>query len=102
MERNNIKFKYLMNLWKVLPSYPNPDDVVYELSVYMVKDGRPNGSFSDQTLRHVFGKEWDTPVFQNLFKKMLSDETITEDLTKNSNQKVKKTWYKIKDNPYYR
>jgi len=42
MDKNKIKFKYLMNLWRTLPDYPTKEDAIYELNVYLLKDGRPN------------------------------------------------------------
>jgi len=43
MNRGRIKFKYLLSVWKTMPDYPTQEDVVYELSLYLIKDGRPNG-----------------------------------------------------------
>ena len=97
MDKNKIKFKYLMNLWKTMPEYPTKEDLIYELSVYLMKDGRPNGSFSLQTLKGPFGQNWEeTPL------KQIVDEMIEKGEFEVDTKKVSpKVWYKIKNNPYY-
>ena len=89
-----------MNLWKVLPGYPTTDDFIYELNVYLVKDGRPNGSFSEQTLTSAFGKGWEETKIKDAFETLIKNGSLIEDTTKSGKQQ--KTWYKIKDNPYYK
>ena len=49
MNRNKIKLKYVLNLWKSLPEYPTKEDVLYEIKSFLVRDSRP-GEFSHQTL----------------------------------------------------
>lgn len=89
-----------MNLWKVLPNYPTQDDFIYELNVYLVKDGRPNGSFSEQTLTSAFGKGWEETKLKSIFETLVRNGSLIEDSTKSSSKQ--KSWYKIKDNPYYK
>ena len=43
MEKNKLKMKYLLGIWKDLPEYPTKEDVIYELNSYLIKDGRPDG-----------------------------------------------------------
>jgi len=97
MNRNKIKFKYLLGVWKTLPEYPTPEDVIYELSLYLLKDGRPNGEFSPQTLKSVFGGGWESNKHGEIIKKMITDGDFEE--TKKST--AAKKWYKISKNPYY-
>ena len=97
MDRNKIKFKYLMNLWKTMPEYPTKEDVIYELSVYLMKDGRPNGSFSLQTLKGPFGPNWEETKLKQIVDEMIETQEFVIDEKKVS----PKTWYKIKNNPYY-
>jgi hypothetical protein len=97
MDRNKIKFKYLMNLWKSMPEYPTKEDVIYELSVYLMKDGRPNGSFSLQTLKGPFGPNWEETKLKQIVDEMIETQEFVIDEKKVS----PKTWYKIKNNPYY-
>lgn len=97
MEKNNIEFKYLMNLWKILPGYPTKSDIVYELSVYLLKDGRPNGEFSFQTFNSAFGPDWEKTEHKELLEKMINEGDFEE--TQKSS--AAKRWYKIKNNPYY-
>ncbi len=86
-----------MNLWRSSPDYPSKEDVVYELSVYLMKDGRPNGSFSFQTLKAPFGPNWEETKIKDLIDEMIQIGEIEVDTKKVS----PKTWYKIKNNPYY-
>ena len=97
MDKNKIKFKYLMNLWRTMPEYPTKEDVVYELSVYLMKDGRPNGSFSLQTLKGPFGSNWEETKIKDLVDEMIQTGQFEVDTKKIS----PKVWYKIKNNPYY-
>jgi hypothetical protein len=80
-----------------MPDYPTKEDVVYELSVYLMKDGRPNGSFSIQTLKAPFGPNWEETKFKTLVDEMIESGEFELDDKKSSS----KVWYKIKNNPYY-
>jgi hypothetical protein len=86
-----------MGLWKTLPEYPNPDDIIYEISLYLMKDGRPNGEFSEQTFNSIFGKNWAQEKTGNIISGMIEAGSIKEIDKKSGNKK----WYTIKDNPYY-
>jgi hypothetical protein len=97
MDKNKIKFKYLMNLWRTMPDYPTKEDVIYELNVYLTKDGRPNGSFSLQTLKAPLGPNWEETKFKQIVDEMIETGEFEVDTKKVS----PKVWYKIKNNPYY-
>jgi hypothetical protein len=97
MNKNNIKFKYLLGLWKTMPQYPTKEDVVYEISLYLLKDKRPNGDFSEQTFNSIFGKNWKNEKSGDIISEMLENNDIIE--TKKSTPSKK--WYTIKNNPYY-
>jgi len=86
-----------MGLWKTLPEYPNPDDVIYEISLYLMKDGRPNGEFSEQTFNSIFGKNWSKEKVGEVINQMISSGSIQGVEKKTGNKK----WYSIKENPYY-
>jgi hypothetical protein len=86
-----------MNLWRTMPNYPTKEDAIYELSVYLVKDGRPNGSFSEQTLKAPFGSDWEITKYKQIIDEMIETGELEVDVKKVSS----KTWYKIKNNPYY-
>ena len=86
-----------MGLWKSLPEYPNPDDVIYEISLYLTKDRRPNGEFSEQTFNSIFGKNWAQEKIGNVISRMIESGSINQIAKKSGNKK----WYVIKDNPYY-
>ena len=98
MERNKTPFKYLMNLWKHLPGYPTGEDVIYELSVYLMKDGRPNGEFSHQTFNSAFGSEWETSKHREILDYLIKNGEFEET---NKSTSAKK-WYRIKQNPFYK
>ena len=97
MNRNKIKFKYLMNLWKSLPSYPTQEDILYELCSYLEKDGRPNGEFTFQTFNSLWGSKWMETKHHELVQQMFDAGLFIESSEQGSN-KVK---YKIKDTPGY-
>jgi len=97
MKRDKIKLKYLMGLWKQLPSYPTSEDIVYELTVYLAKDGRPNKEFTFQTLNSVFGKNWEHGPNYARVQEMIQNGEIIKTEKKDSG----KEWYKIAFTPYY-
>ena len=96
MNKNKIKFKYILNLWKSLPSYPTKDDVIYEISVFLVKDGRPNGDFSSQTFKSIFGSSWEK-THGDVIDLMVKDDDFEESQKSTETKK----WYRIKNNIYY-
>jgi hypothetical protein len=97
MKREKIKLKYLMGIWKHLPNYPTSDDMIYEITSYLIKDGRPNGEFTFQTLNSVFGKGWEkTEVYQKIGQMIEKGEISRSEKKDNG-----KEWYKITENPYY-
>ena len=79
MQKNKLKFKYLMNLWKSLPNYPTQEDVIYELCVYLEKDGRPNGEFTQQTFNSVWGNSWTETKHFAVVQRMI-DQGIFEEI----------------------
>jgi hypothetical protein len=95
MNKNKIKFKYLLNVWKFLPEYPTKEDLIYEISVYLIKDGRSNGEFSIQTFNSIFGSSWEKNKQGEIIKCMIEDG----DLIESSKSTAAKKWYKI--NPKY-
>ena len=78
MNRNKIKFKYLLNLWRHLPEYPTKEDVIYELNVFLVKDGRPDGDFSQQTFKSVFGSNWDKSKHGEILNELIKSGEFVE------------------------
>jgi hypothetical protein len=86
-----------MNLWKSLPSYPNAEDVIYELCVYLEKDGRPNGEFTLQTFNSIWGSKWVETKHFELVQSMLQNGTFTEIGEEGSNKKK----LKLKETPEY-
>ena len=86
-----------MGIWKMLPDYPTSDDVIYEISLYLMKDGRPNGDFSEQTFNSIFGKSWNSEKIGTVISSMLESGSMEETDKKSGNKK----WYRIKNNPYY-
>jgi hypothetical protein len=98
MNRNKAKLKYLLNIWKSLPQYPTKEDVVYEITAYLIKDGRPNGEFSPQTFKSIFGSGWDKGAHGLVINSMIKEGEIEE--TPKSSETKK--WYRIKNNIYYK
>jgi hypothetical protein len=91
MERNKTKFKYLLGIWKSLPDYPTNEDISYEISSYLIKDGRNGGEFSDQTFKSIFGSGWEKTRIKEVINEMILTGEIHES-KKGTNGKI---WYKI-------
>jgi hypothetical protein len=89
MNKQKIKFKYLMGLWKSLPHYPTKEDVKYEISIFLVKEGRSSSEFSSQTLNSVYGSKWEALPQGQVIKSMIESGEILE--TKKSTPSKK--WY---------
>lgn len=97
MQKEKIKLKYLLGIWKDLPEYPTKEDIIYELNFYLIKDGRPDGDFSDQTFNSFLPQDWEEQKYGELVKELI-ESGIFEKTEKNTGNK---NWYKIKDNPHY-
>jgi hypothetical protein len=97
MEREKIKLKYLLGIWRDLQEYPTKEDIIYELNFYLVKDGRPDGEFSDQTFNSFLPQGWEEQKHGDLVRELIESE-VFEKIEKNTGNK---NWYKIKDNPHY-
>jgi hypothetical protein len=81
-----------------MPNYPTKEDIIYELSLFLLKDKRPGGEFSQQTFNSVFGSSWEKTKHGELINEMIGSGEF-EEVKKNSTAKNKQ-WYKIKNNPY--
>jgi len=97
MDKNKLKMKYHMGIWKELPAYPTEEDVIFELNSYLVRDGRPQGEFSMQTFNSFLPTGWEEGNFGSLVKFLVENGRFEEQKKKQSG----KTVYKIKDNPHY-
>jgi len=97
MNKNKVKFKYILGLWKSLPEYPTKEDIIYEITIYLIKDSKPNGEFSTQTFNSIFGSNWEKTKHGEAIKSMI-EEGYFEEINKNTGTKK---WYRIKSNPYY-
>ncbi len=97
MNKNKIKLKYLLGIWKTLPGYPTKEDVIYEINAFLLKDGRPNGEFSPQTFKSIFGAGWEKENSGEIIRECISSGEFEE--TKKSTETKK--WYRIKNNEYY-
>jgi len=73
MDRNKIKLKYVLGVWKMLPGYPTPEDIIYEIGNYLQKDGRPEGEFSSQTFKSIWGSKWSETKHSEVLEKMILD-----------------------------
>ena len=97
MEKNKIKMKYHMGVWKELPDYPCEEDVIFELNTYLIKDGRPNGEFSEQTFNSFFPSNWKKTKFGEIVKNLINLNIFEKQKTSQGN----KILYKVKDNPHF-
>jgi len=96
MNSQKLKMKYHLGVWKELPDYPTAEDLIYELNIFLSRDGRPNGDFSEQTFNAFLPKGWEEMKYSSLIQNMIQEGTFLE-LQKESSKK----WYKIQNNPHF-
>lgn len=97
MNRQKIKIKYLLNLWKILPEYPTTEDVLFEIYSYLVKDERGE-DFSQSTLDFIFrnNTEEEKVKIEAKIKELKdSNQIIVSKITGEG-----KEWFKIEKNPF--
>lgn len=97
MQQGKIKLKYMMGLWKHLPEYPSEGDLIYEITLYLAKDGRPNGEFTRQTLKSALGKGWEESAHKAVFESLVESGQIQKTPGKDES----KDKFRIVHNPYY-
>ncbi len=85
-----------MGIWKELPSYPTEEDVIFELNSYLIRDGRPQGEFSEQTFNSFLPVDWESKKYGEVIKSLIDKGIFERQKSKGS-----KTVFKIKDNPHY-
>ena len=86
-----------MGIWKELPDYPCDEDVIFELNTYLIKDGRPNGEFSESTFNSFFPAKWEKTKHGEIVKSLIDGGIFEKQKTKQGS----KIMYKIKDNPHF-
>lgn len=78
-----------------MPAYPTKEDVAYEITVYLIKDGRSNGDISMQTFNSIYGSSWEKTKHGLVIKEMMEDKDLVESEKSSSSKK----WFKL--NPKY-
>jgi len=58
MNKNQLKMKYLMGLWKTLPNYPTAEDVFFELQTHLQKSGQSEGDLAASDFKSLWGSGW--------------------------------------------
>lgn len=103
MEKNKVKLKYHLNLWRTLPSYPTQEDILYEIYSFLLKDGKKE--FSDIAMNYIWKDEegnpnWKGTAIEDQFNKLIERRTIKK--VNKEGAKTERSWYKIhKDkNPF--
>lgn len=97
MDKNKIKMKYHMGIWKELASYPTAEDIIFELNSYLIRNERPQGEFSLQTFNSFLPSGWEESGFGEIIKNLIESGVFEEQKKKQSG----KTFYKIKENTHY-
>jgi len=95
MEQNKTPIKYSLNVWKSLPGYPKPDDILYEIMQYTGRKGM--GEFSMQTLNGIWYDQagvanWEGTQIEECVNALISNGSIEMADERNGKQ-----WYKIND-----
>lgn len=96
MDKNKVKMKYHMGIWKELPEYPTEEDVIFELNSYLIRDGRPQGEFSEQTFNSFLPNGWESKKYGEIIRSLMEKGIFEKQKSKGN-----KTVFKIKDNPHY-
>jgi len=78
-----------MNVWKSLSGYPTIEDISYEISSYLYKEGKEDFSFS--TLNSLYGKDWKETKHFSLVEDMIESKLIEKTEKKLGGN----DWYKI-------
>jgi hypothetical protein len=58
MNKNQLKMKYLMGLWKTLPNYPTTEDVLYELQIHLQKVDQTQSELGASDFKSLWGSGW--------------------------------------------
>lgn len=98
MDYKKLKMKYHLGIWKDLADYPTSEDLIYELNTYLIRDGRPNGEFSEQIFNSFLPKDWENGKYNELIKELIANGTFQE---QSKEGKGSRKWYKIINNPHY-
>jgi hypothetical protein len=77
----DLPIKYSLNLHQAVPSYPNQQDILFDVASHIVrvtevksKDWDPDDiKFSTKTLKYVFGDHMNSESFVQSVKSMLAD-----------------------------
>jgi hypothetical protein len=100
MNAQRIPVKYSMMLWKTLPDYPTKLDILYEVCLFLEKNGKTE--FSEQTLNSIWidpagVQVWRGTKIEEIVKKLMDEGVFKEAKTVND-----KVWYVINEdkNPF--
>lgn len=93
MDKNKIKLKYLLGIWKTLPSYPTSEDIVYEIKSFLLKEGKSGGEISQQNLKSIFGSDYENKTHGNILSELIQSGEIEEKVKGQQN----KVWYKLRN-----
>lgn len=96
MDKNKVKMKYHMGIWKELSNYPTEEDIIFELNSYLIRDGRPNGEFSEQTFNSFLPSGWESKEYGKIIESLI-EKGVFEKQKSRGNKIV----FRIKDNPHY-
>ena len=97
MDKNKIKMKYHMGIWKELPNYPTPEDIIFELNTYLLRDNRPDGEFTEQTFNSFLPSDWENSSHGTIIKNFFESGVFGKQKTTQGG----KTKYKIINNPHF-
>ena len=90
------KYKVIKNSASLIQLTPI-DKSMIPVNFYLVKDGRPDGEFSDQTFNSFLPTDWEETKHGELVKELIE----TDIFEKSEKTLGNKNWYKIKENPHY-
>lgn len=99
MNKNKLKLKWILGIYKVLPSYPSQEDFLFEITEFHYQKDSLNDSFGKNVFKLIMGTkkfyEFETKVDEFL------EYAIANNFIKKSETKNKETYIIVKENiPY--
>jgi len=91
MNKNKLKVKWLLGIYKVLPNYPTQEDILFDLVEFLYQKDQINDSFTISIFKLIYNKQYSglQAKIDIAFNELLDLEILKVHETKN------KEWYII-------
>lgn len=91
MNKNKLKVKWLLGIYKVLPNYPSQEDILFDLVEFLYQKDQIKDSFTKSIFKLIYNKQYSSlqEKIDIAFNELLELEILKIHETKN------KEWYII-------